>query len=151
MFCLVVDDFGVQYTSTNDVDHLAMTLKELYDITSHMTGTKYLGLNIDHDVIAKTLSISMPKYISKVMERFGIPTDGKATHSPAPYESLFGHAAQNIQADDTPLLAEDKAKQIEQLVGCLLFYARAVDSTFICDTNRLGSQQARPTERTYKL
>jgi hypothetical protein len=60
MFSLVVDDFGVQYTRTEDVEHLAAALRSLYDITMDWIGSKYLGLTIKHDKDEETISISMP-------------------------------------------------------------------------------------------
>jgi len=79
-FTLVVDDFGVQYSSIEDLNHLSEALQLKYAITVDMTGSKYLGLTIEHDKIESTISISMPEYVSKILTRFEVPTDGKAQY-----------------------------------------------------------------------
>ena len=33
MFCLIVDDFGVEYVGKQNVNHLAMVLKKYHNIT----------------------------------------------------------------------------------------------------------------------
>ena len=91
----------------------------------------------------------MPTYIAKVLDRFNIPSDGPAQHSPAKYECNFGRDAQLTEVDTSPTISMERQKNIQEIVGSLLFYARAVDPTMICDTNRLGSSQANPTEKTY--
>eukprot|EP00957_Ditylum_brightwellii_P177264 13503691-Ditylum_brightwellii.AAC.1 len=37
-FCLVVDDFGIKYTTKNDLEHLITALQEIYRIKIDMTG-----------------------------------------------------------------------------------------------------------------
>ena len=37
MFCLVVDDFGVEYVGNQHADHLAMVLKKYRNITEDWT------------------------------------------------------------------------------------------------------------------
>ena len=147
IFSLVVDDFGVQYSSVEDVNHLADTLRKLYKITMDWTGSKYLGLTIRHDEVEKTMSISMPTYIAKILERFEIEQEGKPYYSPAKYECTFLRDAQLTETDNSPMISEVQQKRVQEIVGYLLYYARAVDPTMLCDTNRLGSQQAIPTER----
>jgi hypothetical protein len=147
-FTLVVDDFGVQYSSIEDLNHLSEALKRKYTITIDMAGSKYLGLTIEHDKIESTISISMPEYISKVLTRFEIPKDGKPQHAPAKYECSYGKDAQLTHQESEIFLSEDRKQRIQQIVGCCSFYARAVDSTMLVATNRLGSQQAHPTDTT---
>ena len=86
MFSLVVDDFKVYYTDPKDVEYLITTLQKLYRITIDWTGTKYLRMKIDHDINKETLTISMPDYISKALQRFGITTEHKKVNAPGPQE-----------------------------------------------------------------
>jgi hypothetical protein len=149
IFSLVVDDFGIQYIDDNDVEHLASALRELYNITMDWTGKKYLGLTINHNHEDATISISMPSYIAKVLDRFAIPREGPTQHSPAKYECVYGKEAQATEIDNTLPISLARQKEIQEVVGCLLYYSRAVDPTMLCDTNRLGSLQANPTEKAY--
>ena len=43
-FTLVVDDFGVRYTSTENIHHLLNDLKDLYKITIDWSGLHYIGI-----------------------------------------------------------------------------------------------------------
>ena len=49
--------------------------------------------------------------------------------------------------DDSPPLPASEVKTIQEIVGCLLYYARAVDSTMLPAVNAIGSSQAHPTRR----
>ena len=66
-FCLVVDDFGVKYSDNADLDHLVACLSNLYHVKCHRTGTKYLGFTVNHDPVARTLTLSYPDYIPKLL------------------------------------------------------------------------------------
>jgi Reverse transcriptase (RNA-dependent DNA polymerase) len=46
-FTLVVDDFGIKYTNQDDLDHLLASLRKHYTISVDLTGSKYLGLDIE--------------------------------------------------------------------------------------------------------
>jgi hypothetical protein len=48
-FMLVVDDFGIKHKNIEDLEPLLSTLRKHYIITCDPTGSKYLGINIDHD------------------------------------------------------------------------------------------------------
>ena len=53
MFALVVDDFGIQYQSQADADHLLNALRDLYQITSDPSGELFCGLAIKWNYAAK--------------------------------------------------------------------------------------------------
>jgi hypothetical protein len=68
-FCLVVDDFGVRYGQQSDADHLIAALKACdYELTIKPTGDTYLGMNIVFG--PDRISLSMPGYIDKALQRF---------------------------------------------------------------------------------
>ena len=69
-FVLVVDDFGVKFQNSTGCDHFLDTLRSLYAITVDDNGSQYLGMSIEHDRTAQTISISMPGYIARVLDRF---------------------------------------------------------------------------------
>jgi hypothetical protein len=149
MFSLVVDDFGVKYINRDDVEYLASTLKQLYDITMDWSGSKYLGITVDHNYEAKELAISMPNYIHKLLERHHIDLDGPCTYSPAPYKFVPNGKQSNLNIEpDLSTLTDDAQQFIRRVVGSTLYYSRAVDPTMLCDTNRLGSQVGKATQTT---
>ena len=48
-FCLIVDDFGVKYTSRNDADHLIAHLSKAYKCIIDWDGKKIIGIHLDWD------------------------------------------------------------------------------------------------------
>eukprot|EP00957_Ditylum_brightwellii_P058094 4405855-Ditylum_brightwellii.AAC.1 len=48
-FCLVVDNFGVKYTSKKDVKHLIDALQKLYTITVDHKGKIFCGITLKWD------------------------------------------------------------------------------------------------------
>ena len=156
IFSLVVDDFGICYTNKADVEFLIEILQKLYKITIDWSGTKYLRMTIDHDFINNTITISMPDYVPKAMKRFGIKEDHKKTYAPGPHMKVqYGKTPQTANIDMSPQISDERRRIIQQVVGVFMYYSRAVDSTMLCETNKLASKQARPTsdvERdTYQL
>ena len=51
-------------------EHLISALRELYEIKIDWTGAKYIGFTILFNREQKTVTLSMPAYIAKVLERF---------------------------------------------------------------------------------
>ena len=45
-FCLVVDDFGVEYVGKKHAEHLATILKKYHNITEDWEGKKYAGMDL---------------------------------------------------------------------------------------------------------
>jgi hypothetical protein len=146
-FTLVVDDFGVYYTNKDDVEHLINALMQLYQITIDWTGSRYLRLQIHHDIENETLQISMPEYIPKALTRFGI-TQPKTMNAPGPYTvRTYGAQQQFNNIDNTPIVSQARKHFIQEVVGVCMYYARAVDCTMLCSVNKLASQQSNPTEQ----
>jgi hypothetical protein len=50
VFALVVDDFGVKYTSKHDAECLMKTLQQLYSMSEDWTGAHYCGLTLKWDL-----------------------------------------------------------------------------------------------------
>ena len=46
MFCLIVDDFGVEYVGKRHALHLASVLKNYHDISEDWEGKKYAGIDL---------------------------------------------------------------------------------------------------------
>ena len=45
-FCLVVDDFGVEYVGKQYAEHLATILKQYHNITEDWEVKKYSGIDL---------------------------------------------------------------------------------------------------------
>jgi Reverse transcriptase (RNA-dependent DNA polymerase) len=151
-FCLVVDDFGIQYTGKEHAQHLIDTLSQNYEITIDWSGDTYLGMHLDWDYVTPHIDISMPGYVHKALQRFEHkhPLDPQhAPHAPKPIK--YGEKIQYTEDIDTaPPIAPDRVKRLQQIVGTFLYYARAIDSTMLVTLGTLASQQTKATLKTEK-
>jgi Reverse transcriptase (RNA-dependent DNA polymerase) len=150
MFTLVVDDFGVQYTAQEDLDHLLDALRSHYKISFDPTGTKYCGLDLAWDYSKRTCQVSMPGYIERALQRFKHEAPTKPQHSPHPWvQPDYGAKAQlTAPIDNTKPLDKHELKFVQEVLGTLLYYARAVDCTMLPAIGTLASQQANGTQAT---
>jgi hypothetical protein len=113
-------------------------------------GTHYLGLSLNWDYKNRHVHLSMPSYIAKALARFGHETPSKPQHQPHQHIiPTYGAPVQYAKPMDTsnPLLKEDK-KLIQQVIGTLLYYGRAVDATILVALSALASAQCAPTKDT---
>jgi hypothetical protein len=149
-FTLCVDDFGIKYEGKQHVEHLLNALRDLYTITVDWKGELYLGLTIKWDYANGRVTISMPGYIAAVLLRFQHPMPSRPQHSPHTCTRIvYGSAPQSpTQEDTSPLLPPLGVQRIQQIIGCLLYYALAVDSTFLVGLSDLSSEQSRATTST---
>lgn len=130
MFTLVVDDFGIQYTNQDDLDHLIEALKAKYIISIDQTGAKYCGMTLEWDYERRTCDISMPGYIERTLSRFQHPTPIRAEHAPHPWTKLeYGARIQYAETDDDAQILPKK--DLTRIPG----NPRSI--TILCKSNRL--------------
>jgi hypothetical protein len=151
-FTLVVDDFGIKYTNPQDVKDLMSTLNELYKVSEDWTGGRYCGLTLEWDYENRTCDISMPGYIARALQRFSHPTPTKPQHSPHAWKKpSYGDKVQYApDTDNSPALDAKDTKHVQEILGTLLYYARAVDSTMLTAIGSIATQQASATQATLK-
>ena len=93
----------------------------------------------------------MPVYIEVILNRFHHPRPTKPELAPHRYASRSFSAA-NAQApipdDDTARLDTSGVLCVHRVVGCILYYARAIDSPLLTALTDIGSDQAKATEET---
>ena len=92
----------------------------------------------------------MPKYIPKLLQRFKHEPSKRPQHSPykAPPKT-YGAAAQDpLPEDDTDKLNEPRVKEIQGIIGGILYYARAVDHTGLAYLSLVAGDQEEASERT---
>jgi hypothetical protein len=146
-FTLVVDDFAVVWHDQKDIDHLIHTLTILYRVKVNWLGTKYLGMPIDIDRTARHVTLTMPKYVDKLLQR--VRPDGvKGASTPAVYTPPnYGNpGAQKANVDDSAPASNEQKKSLQSDIGTLLYYSRAVDPSICTAVHELGSVQSKPTE-----
>ena len=146
-FTLVVDDFGVKYVGRQHAEHLMTTLKKLYPkVTEDWTGTLYCGIQLKWNTDFSRVELSMPGYIQNLLHKYQY-TPKIPQHAPHPYRKpQYGKKIQEPTPDDgSQPVAPAIKTQIQQIVGSLLYYARAVDSTLLVALNAIATQQANAT------
>ncbi len=120
-FTLVVDDFLIKYQLDEDLEHLFSVLRSTYEITSDLTASKYIGMNISFDRSARTVSLSMPDYVRKALQRFDVEAAKHTTYSPLLYTPpTNGRSVQFAEeADNSPPLNAADTKFIDRRVPLL--------------------------------
>ena len=149
-FLLVVDDFGIKYTDKRDVEHLLSALQDAYKISVDWDGERYCGLIMKWDYTRRHCDISMPGYIERALTRFQHPKPKKPQDNPFKYIAPeYGAKIQYTPEIDTSDLLDEKGKKrVQEILGTLLYYARAVDPTILVTISSLSTQQAKPTIQT---
>jgi hypothetical protein len=144
-FSLIVDNFGVKYVSLT-------TLQKFYTITTDWTGSEYCGLSLLWDYEARIIDLSMPGYIQKALSRFQHTLPTRAQHSPYKWtKPNYGVPTQlTPEPDDSALLDKAAITHLQEVIGTLLFYARAIDSTMLIALGTLPSAQSQGTKATAK-
>jgi hypothetical protein len=150
-FSLVVDDFGIKYTNKADADHLIAALTSCnYQVSLDWEGSRYCGLSLEWDYLARTCDVSMPGYIARALQRFQHPTPPHPEHSPHEWQRPnYGAKTQYATTPDTAaaLNATDKLR-IMEVLGTLLYYGRAIDSTLLTAIGKLATEQSSGTKTT---
>ena len=149
-FTLTVDDFGVKYDEKEHADHLIHALSTNYSLKQDWDGALYCGITLKWDYIQRHVDISMPTYVERLLTRFEHPTPLKPQHSPhsAP-PRIFGTTSQEpVDHDMSPPLPPERVKRIQQIVGTVMYYARAVDITTLVALSSIAAEQAQATEQT---
>jgi hypothetical protein len=131
---------------------LLNALTSAYTISTDRTGKNYCGLTLDWDYTGRTVDISIPNYIHKVLLKYQHPPPNRPTYAPHTYnEPVYGQRHQMApDPDDSSYLSPKGIKEIQGIIGSLLYYARAVDPTMLTTLNELSSEQAKPTANTRK-
>jgi hypothetical protein len=149
-FCLIVNDFGVEYVGIEHFTHLLDVLKKFHGVQFNMAGDKFAGINIKWDYANSRCRISMTGYIETLLIKFKHPRPSKRRLSP--YKCLpisYGAKSQlTPEADTSELLDEHRKRRIQEIVGSLLYYARAVGNKLLVAISAIAARQAYATVAT---
>jgi hypothetical protein len=149
-FTLTVDDFGIKYEGKEHADHLIDALRTHYKLKEDWDGALYCGISLKWNYQLRHVDISMPLYVEKLLAKFDHKPPTKPQHSPhiAP-PRRFGTTAQiPVDHDLSPTLPPERIKRIQQIVGTIMYYARAVDITTLVALSSIAAEQAQATEQT---
>jgi hypothetical protein len=146
---LVVGKFAIEITKTEDAKHLIEALNNNYMITIDWGATKYIWLTIDWDYDKGQVHVHMPSYLDKAFLKFKPVAPSKKQNSPHPH-TIPQYGAKNQYAEsqvESPLLNKEDTKHVQAVMGTLLYYARAVDSTILTALSSLATEQAKQTQK----
>ena len=100
------------------------------------TGAHYCGLTLNWNYADQYDDITMPLYISNIVARFQ-HKPSKPTHTPYPitYSNSSVPYQNAVQKDISPHLNTKDTKIIQQIIGCLLYCASALNNTLLVASN----------------
>ena len=141
-FCLCVDDFGVKYINKDDIHHLITSLQKHYTISCDWSGKNYCGYQLEWHYYKGYVDLSMPKWIPKTLTKLSHSTPTKPQFSPHKWNTpQFGKNIQQPTPFDTaPHHPPQGKNRIQSIVGSLLYYGRALDSTILPALNDIAHQ-----------
>ena len=147
---MVVNDFGVKYVGKEPVDHLIKYIKEKYELTEDWLGDLYCGIKLHWDYNVRTVNISMPGYIKKLLQKYKHKMSTEPQHCPyTPAPKLYGTEAQApLPVDISPRLSDEEIKEIQRIIGSVLYYARAVNIMVLMALSSITSKQSQDTTNT---
>ncbi len=92
----------------------------------------------------------MPGYIKKLLQKYKHKMPTKPQYCPyTPPPKQYGTEAQApLPVDISPKLSDGEIKEIQRIVGSILYYARAVDITVLMALSSIASEQTRGTTNT---
>jgi len=147
----VVDDFGVKYVGKEHADHLIKSClkKETYKLTKDWAGDLYCGISLWWDYVRWRPDILMPGYIKKQLLKYN-HIMWWIQHCPyLPEPKRYGTDTQSpLPQYISRKLNEKEIKQVQKIVGSILYYARAVDMTVLMASSTIASEQTKGMERT---
>jgi hypothetical protein len=125
-FSLVVDNFAIKYIDRVNADYL-------YNITTDWTASMYCGITLKWDYVARSVHLSMPGYIKKVLKTYLDKRPKRPQHAPHAWTApSYGSKVQlTPPADNSEPLDAGGLTGILQIIGTLLFYGRAINSTLL--------------------
>jgi len=93
----------------------------------------------------------MKGYVNKVLTRFDNWAGTRSAKSPGIYQPpSYGIKPQfTVPEDHSEPLPPADVNTLQQLIGSVLYYTRAIDPTYMHKINKLGSEQASATESIY--
>ncbi|KAL7453872.1 hypothetical protein ACHAXS_000312 [Conticribra weissflogii] len=132
--------------------HFIQTIKKYNKISKDWDGELYCGVSLKWNYNEKYVNISMPGYVQKMLQWFKHNPPSRPQHSPyLATPKQYGKDAQTpLPEDNPPLLPKDEINRIQQIVGSILYYGRAVDITILAASNHIGTEQAKATKNTAK-
>ena len=94
----------------------------------------------------------MPDYIENLLQTFRHPTPKRPEHQPHQHvQPQYGTKVQFTEPKDkTSLLQPKDINKLQQIIGAMLYHARAVDGTLMTTVNELVSTKTNSAQATMR-
>ena len=84
----------------------------------------------------------MPGYIPKALNKYQHPKPKQPQDAPSKFKPInYGATVQNPDVDTSPHISKERIRHIQDVVGTLIYYARAVDPTLLATLSKIASCQ----------
>jgi hypothetical protein len=135
-------------------ERLFAALRRHYPITTDVTGSEFIGLNINfnYEPDHRRCEISMPHYVADALSRFKltVPLAVLTAEPHGPPIQYGSREAQHAHTNNSPPLDAAGLLLLQEINGVILYYARAVDAMILTACSRLGTEVKQPTEYSLK-
>jgi hypothetical protein len=113
---------------------------QYYFIAVDWTGSLFCRAKLTWDYINQMVNLHMPNYITKALLKYQHPAPLKPQHAPCKAAPIqFGALVQTVTTDITGPLSKECIKCMQDIVGTLLYYGRAVDPTILLAISAIPS------------
>jgi hypothetical protein len=131
----------------DDMHHLTSALKEHYKVAVDWKGSLFCGVKLTWDYINRHVTTNMSGYIGDALTKYQHPKPAVPQHSPYKVTTIhYGAKVQRVDEDNSPPLTTDQIKRIQKIVGTLLYYGQAVDSTLLTALSAIAARQSNGTQ-----
>ncbi len=152
-FCLIVNDFGIEYVGIEHFNHLLAVLQGYHQVQTNKAGNKIAGLNVQWDFPSKRVHIDMKYYFIDLL----LSLNWRMPKKPLllPFTAMliaYGQKNQYTPDKDTSSpLSPECIKCIQKIIKSLLYYAQAVDNKLLVALNAISARQAKATVHMEQL
>ena len=141
---LYVDDITILGDKLADVKNLKITLAGRYEMTDLGEIESYLGVRIKRDRSIKRLDIDQSRYISEIVDRFGL-ADCNPARTPLP------SGAEALLVKHTGQASADEIKYYQQIIGSLLYVQIGTRPDVSFAVGRLAQYASNPSSQHLRL
>ena len=140
----MVDDFDITYIGLDHAYHIINKLEQWYEISIGCSSSLFCGMSIKWDYHKHTCNISMPGNIEKSLTNYQYQKPARSQHCPHKHIPItYGAYQQPTPNDTSPPFSPAGIKHVQDIVGILLCYAWAVDSTLVAAVSFIAARQAK--------
>ena len=124
----------------------------IYNISHDWSVNLYFGIDLDWDYERRKVHLSILLYVKEALIIFNHAVPRQTQDQPHPHiNPNYGQKLQYTKEEyASPPLTAAKNKLVQEVIGVLLYYGRATDSTMLTVLDTIATQQYAPTKNTMR-